>query len=183
MTVTTEIPGVVDEFVKSLEALARPDGRGRADMARLKRCAGRSLAECPEIFTLFYHLLPPPVRGRDFDEETYFLVATLFPCAPGRWTGDFGASMAKLKAEVGEHHEGIDRRMAVLLDCGRSDLPFRLRQFVRLLASKDVPVDWRALLHQIRRWDSPRRLTQKAWARSYFGGRSAATASTPEEET
>jgi CRISPR system Cascade subunit CasB len=65
--------------------------------------------------------------------------------------------------------DGLDRRLTVLLDADRRELPFRLRQAVRMLGQKDVRVDWRRLLRDLERWNWPSRPVQKQWARSYFG--------------
>ena len=160
----------VDEFVGKLEALTQRDA-ARADLARLRRCAGRSLAECPEVFQLFYRLLPYPVHGDDREEERYFLVAMLFALDP-RSSGarDFGASMAAVAGSRGAGREGVDRRMAVLLDAPADDLAFRLRQIVALAAAADIGINWRSLLGDLLWWDHPARRVQRRWARSYFGG-------------
>jgi len=182
----------VDEFVGKLEALGQRDAV-RADLARLRRCAGRSLAECPGVFQLFYRLLPYPVRGDDREEDRYFLVATLFALDP-RSSGarDFGANMRAVAlargAGRGEMDEGVSRRMAVLLDAPGEDLAFRLRQLVALAASTDMGINWRSLLSDILCWDHPARRVQRRWARSYFGGgpgavpEQTATAKTSESE-
>lgn len=176
------IPAPVEDFIGKLESMAGNEGAARADLARLKRCAGRTLEECPSIYPLFYRLLPPQVRGNEWEEAEYFLVASLFPFAPKHGQGNFGQTLAALKTAAGDGQDGINRRMAVLLDCTRSDLHFRLRQLVQLAASKDAAIDWRSLLVDLRRWDHPRRLTQKAWARSYFGGHAAPDASPQEDK-
>jgi len=161
---------VIDEFVGRLETLTQRDSK-RADLARLRRCAGRSLSECPEVFQLFYRLLPYPVRGDDREEERYFLVATLFALDP-RPSGarDFGACMGAVAGSRGAGREGIDRRMAILLDAPGDDLAFRLRQVVALAASADIGINWRSLLSDVLWWDHPARRVQRRWARSYFGG-------------
>ncbi len=161
--------GTISEFVDRLESLARAEGPRKADLARLKRCAGRTLEECPEVYSAFYRLVPYQVRGRETSETWFFVVATLFPAAPERFSGDFGVTMRRLRDSGGEGASGIDRRMTALLDCSCDDLPFRLRQLVRLAASRTVGVDWRKLLEDAFRWDHPARITQKRWARSYFG--------------
>jgi len=180
-TTTTSL----DEFVGKLEALSCDDA-ARADLARLRRCVGRSLVECPQVFQLFYRLLPHPVRGDDRNEERYFLVATLFALDP-RSSGarDFGASMGAVASSRGVGREGVDRRMAVLLDAPADDLAFRLRQVVALAASADIGINWRSLLSDVLWWDHPARRVQRRWARSYFGGGPGAapedTASTKDQ--
>ena len=170
MTTTEAATAPAEEFIGRLEELGHRD-TARADLARLRRCAGRPLSECPEAFQLFYRLLPYPLRGRDRDEELYFLVATLFALNPRSSSArDFGATMAALAVSRGAGREGIDRRMAVLLDAPLEDLGFRLRQLVTLAASSDIGVNWRTLLGDLLWWDHPARRVQRRWARSYFGG-------------
>ena len=169
----------IDEFVDKLEALTQRDA-ARADLAKLRRCAGRSLAECPEIFQLFYRLLPYAVRGDDREEERYLLVATLFALDPrSSRARDFGVSMRAVAGSRGAGREGVDKRMAVLLDSPSDDVAFRLRQVVALAASADIGVNWRSLLSDVLWWDHPARRVQRRWARSYFGGGPA----TASEET
>jgi CRISPR system Cascade subunit CasB len=58
----------------------------------------------------------------------------------------------------------------VLLDASLDEMPFRLRQAVRMLAQHEgARVDWRWLLVHLNAWDHPHRWVQKQWARSYFG--------------
>jgi len=71
-----------DSKVKAfLERLAKLD---TGDKARLKRDAGKPLAEAQSI-GLFYRLLPYGLSAAH--EETYFLVATLYPLADGGGEG------------------------------------------------------------------------------------------------
>jgi CRISPR system Cascade subunit CasB len=178
VTVSDATTTAVVEFVGRLEALA---GRGgvRADVARLRRCAGRMLGECPEVFQLFYRLLPHAVHGNEQREERYFLVATLYALNQRSSTArDFGATMSAVAASRGPGREGIDRRMAVLLDAPLDDLSFRLRQLVALAASQDIGINWGSLLDDLLWWDHPARRVQKRWARSYFGRASESEPST-----
>ena len=161
------------EFVGRLEALGREE-HARADLARLKRSAGHSLADSPGAFALFYWLLPPALRGNDRDEERFFLVATLYAIDPrSSGLGDLGSTLATLAAARASGREGIDRRVAVLLDADAQDLPFRLRQLVTLVASAEIGINWRALTEDLLWWDHPARRVQRRWARSYFGGPSS----------
>jgi CRISPR system Cascade subunit CasB len=152
-----------------VQFIVRLAGLGPGPRARLKRNAGNFLAEARGVLPLFYQLLPRAV-DRPRDVETYFLVATLYGLNPrpgGR--GDFAETLARIASAGGISREGVDRRVAVLLDSHRGELPFRLRQAVRLVAAHERPVDWVRLLSDLLRWDHPGRLVQKAWARSYFG--------------
>src|SRR4051794_6803362 len=79
---TGKSPGPRERFIEALERLHREDDR--ASLARLKRCSGHTLEDRPEIYSLFYRLLPPALAGRKQEEEACFLVASLFALAPER---------------------------------------------------------------------------------------------------
>jgi len=143
------------------ERLERLDAGGRA---RLKRNAGRPLAESRDALGLFYALLPQGVPAGQ--EETYFLVATLYPLADSGGHGDLGVSLRVARKET--NAKGLDRRVEILLDADESQLPFRLRQTIRFLQSNRVRVDWPRLLEDLLYWNHPERRVQKRWARSYF---------------
>jgi len=148
----------VEQFLRNLSSL------DAGDKARLKRDAGRSLAE-GQSMGLFYRLLPYGLSTAQ--EEIYFLVATLYPLAEAGGTGNFGASLCR--ARDPKTHRGLDRRTEVLLDSDPTQLPFRLRQAVRFLKSCRVPVSWPQLLDDLLRWNYASRAVQKQWARAYFG--------------
>lgn len=143
------------------------------ERARLKRHAGKPLAESADVLGLFYGLL----RGLPVSthaEETFFLLATLYPLADGGGSGDLG--LALRRATDANSEEGIRRRLERLLDSDSAQLPFRLRQAVRMLQSKRVRVDWATLLDDLLRWNHQNRVVQRKWARSYFG-----TAASPDD--
>jgi CRISPR system Cascade subunit CasB len=159
-------PAIAPEVERFITRLA---GLGPGPQARLKRNSGTTLAESRGILPLFYQILPRTV-ARPRDVESYFLVATLYGLNPrpgGR--GDFATTLLAVASARTVSKEGIDRRVAVLLDSHREELPFRLRQAVRLVAAHERPVAWPRLLTDLLRWDHPGRVVQKAWARSYFG--------------
>ena len=148
----------VAEFVerlKRLEAGAR---------ARLKRNAGLSLAESRDALGLLYRLLPSGVQP--YQEETFFMAATLFPLADGGGSGDLGNALRRARRP--KNAKGLDRRVERLLDADESQLPFRLRQAIRFLRSCRVRVNWPRLLDDLLAWNHPGRFVQEHWARSYF---------------
>jgi CRISPR system Cascade subunit CasB len=173
----------LDEFIANLKTLAGRSGDGdevdrrqedRAALARLRRCAGRRLADCVEVYDLFYRLLPPSLVGRDDVEERCFLVATLFALMPFPGGADVGSALAAVAEAEPRAADGVERRLHVLLDCSAEELPFRLRQTVLWLAPKmqeigrEVWLDWRRLLRDLEEWTHPSRKVQKDWARQYF---------------
>ena len=136
------------------------------DKARLKRNAGRTLAESRHVMGIFFNrLLPYGLSKRQ--EEVYFLVATLYPLNPeGNGSGSLGTALRQARGES----ESLDRRVEILLDADASHLPFRLRQAVKFLYSKRVPVCWSTLLYHLLAWNSEKRWVQEKWARDYFVG-------------
>ncbi len=142
-------------------------------LALFKRNAGEDLAGSRGILPTFYSLLPRSVR-RTTDAETYFLVATLYARhdRPGG-TGNFAQCMKEIIDRRNVH--SVSRRLAVILDSHRDELPFRLRQAVGLVKSYERPIDWARLLSDLLRWDDPYRRVQKEWARTFFPVRRART--------
>ncbi|MFO7169857.1 MAG: type I-E CRISPR-associated protein Cse2/CasB [Chloroflexota bacterium] len=156
-------------FVAALERL---DASGRA---RLKRNAGRALGEARDVHRVFFQALPYDVHERQYDD--YFLVASLFPLAPHRaGAGSLGATLRQVRQIRGgaERANSLDRRFQALIDSEREQLPFRLRQAVRLAAADDVAIDWAQLLSDLLAWDLDGRPVQLRWARDYFVGQAVA---------
>ena len=120
------------------------------------------------LLGLFFRLLPPSVPK--YQEETYFLVATLFPLTESGNEGNLGDSLSQVYDK--RYSQGLDRRVEVLLDADREQLPFRLRQAIRFLESKRQgklgAVHWPRLLQDLLAWDHPKRYVQEQWARAYF---------------
>ena len=150
------------EIVTFCERLAELDA---ADRARLKRSAGRSLAESGDALGLFYRILPAGLSGAS--EEIFFMLATLYPLAEPGEGGNLGATLRRARSE--SNGAGLDRRVQILLDADAAQLGFRLRQAIRYAQSQRVAVAWPTLLRDLLYWDHPDRFVQRAWAQSYFG--------------
>jgi CRISPR type I-E-associated protein CasB/Cse2 len=172
------------EFVNKVLALER------GKRAVLKRNAGNTLAEARGCYW-FYHLLPTALRRGERTVETCFLLATLMSTVrnPERARdrpGGLGAAMADLAARSASS-EAVGRRFGMVLDArfepwteGGGELPFRLRQLVRLADSQDVALPWVSLLRDLLRWDHPRKFVQKQWAAEFYtGDRSTGGSATP----
>ncbi len=161
----------VTEFVESLAGLSR------GELAALKRCVGNTISESLTVAGVFYHVLPP-IKLNSYEEEIYFLVATLFGLNKYPGKGDFGNTMRLVKS-ASNGSKNIDRRFSILLDSefdlvdgarpGGGELSYRLRQCVALAASKSVGVDWSILLEDLCWWNHLKKKARKKWARSYFG--------------
>lgn len=150
---------LVDQFVAQLAQL------DAGERARLKRNAGNRLAEARDAsLGLFYRILPPVVPR--YQEETYFLLATLYPLAESGGKGNLGDALRR--AQNSANAPGLDRRVEILLDADEAQLPFRLRQAIRFLYSHRILVNWPRLLQDLLYWTHPDRFVQQQWARAYF---------------
>jgi CRISPR system Cascade subunit CasB len=155
-------PNIDSRIVQFCERLAELDSGERA---RLKRNAGRTLAESRNALGLFFRLLPANVPR--FQEEVYFLVATLYPLAESSDEGNLGNTLCEVRDP--KYAQGLDRRVEVLLDANQDQLPFRLRQAIHFVESRRGAVNWSQLLKDLLAWDHPKRYVQENWARAYFG--------------
>jgi len=146
-------------FIENLQGLSS------GERARLKRNAGNTLAEARQAsLGLFYRVLPHGVYHTN--EETYFLIATLYPLAEAGKTGNLGGALRL--AQDAKNKEGLNRRVEILLDADQTQIRFRLRQAIQFLYSNRIPVDWGRLLKDMLYWDHEDRFVQQQWARSFF---------------
>lgn len=161
----------IEQFITALGEL------DRAGLARLKRNAGNRLAKARDAQRVFFQVLPYDIT-RAAEQEDFFLVATLFPLMPHTMHGiNLGTTLRRVKlqrTDAGDNGRSLDRRFEALLDSDREQLPFRLRQAVRLAAARasgvSVAVDWAQLLKDIRYWEHPDSFVQLQWARAYYVG-------------
>ncbi len=146
--------------------IQRLDQLDRADCARLRRNAGKTLPEAHQsVLSLFYgRLLPPQVHPAQ--ENIYFLVATLYLSAPGGNSGNLGHTLRQVRQK--DNAPGLDRRIEILLDADERELPHRLRQVIRYLASRQARVNGSQLMTDLLYWSHPERFVQRQWARAYF---------------
>ncbi len=159
-----------EEFVLKLSAL------DRGDLAILKRNTGNTIGESRGAIKTFYRILPMELAGK-YNEEIYFMVATLYGLNKYKFSGDFGLTMRLVKNKSGS--DSVDKRMTILLDSdfdmvdgyqpGGGEMAYRLRQCIRLADSKEVGVDWTQLIKDLKFWTHPSKNVKKRWANSYFG--------------
>ena len=174
------------KFIGDLaDALDKDTGRA----AMLRRNAGNTIAEARGVKWFFGVLGARPINrhkdGTFYDEEAYFLIATLFAsdkdaiADKNRFKGNFGATLLALKNNSGKltsEQSPLDRRFNTLLDADfdpatGGELAFRLRQMTkRVIAEKDssVRINWPQLLRDVKLWSNEKKWTQKSWARSYY---------------
>ncbi|KKN25415.1 hypothetical protein LCGC14_0885050 [marine sediment metagenome] len=145
------------------------------DLAILKRASGLILAESRLAMGVFYKFLPPQLQN-PWNEEIYFLIATLFGFNSYPFSGSFGKSMRLVHQKT--KSDSIPNRMMSLLNSsfglvdnrypGGGETTFRIRQCVRLASSHDVGVNWLELLNDLLYWTHEDGFIQKKWSRDFF---------------
>jgi CRISPR system Cascade subunit CasB len=154
----------INDFVSQLWRLSSPENPGSAKrpiLARLRRGLGKPLAVTLIRGGGLYNGVP------EYALEAAVLVSGLFAehqQPHGR--GSIGLAFRKLRQESSS--ESIEKRFAHLADSNSEDLPDRLRHVVKLLAAKDIPVDWARLLRDILTWDVAERPIQRQWALDFW---------------
>lgn len=169
----------VPAFIGGLYKLGNAERPDRAALAALRRGLGKRPGEAPEMFPVIVPMLgEAPLFERD--ERCAYLVASLFglyPQAPPAFVSatreerSLGAALRTFEAKSGSG--GAERRLAALLSSEADELPDQLRRVIALLASAEIPVDWRQLLGDLLSWDRPDRAVQRTWATAFWGGRGA----------
>ena len=179
---TTDTQSKEEAYIERLEKV------GTGELARLRRgCGERDPVEgrCPWLISYIHGVASEPVA---------FLVASLLAqyktseirAGRHRIDGNFGATWRR--AIAGRDSESLRRRFHIVLDAsyeprtGDGDLPYRLRQMVRLAAATGVGVNWPLLLKHLRSWNSPSKWVQKDWARSFFSNEHIEVDTTPARE-
>jgi CRISPR system Cascade subunit CasB len=189
-TQTRNMPGPTKEeyaFIGHLtRLLEQPDrSQARAAMAHLRRGLGKPAGTAYEMDRYILTWLPEAtIQHR---EEPYYWVASLFASwhqgkdkaqtLEGKWDTDrnLGKSLSRLAQEYARDGAGLEdarkrleKSLNALLNSHRDDLPHHLRRVTALLRSKEVPVNWAQLLHDLHFWDADGRYVQHAWARGFW---------------
>lgn len=186
----------IDAFVGYAYSLARrDDGAARAALAELRRSATDSVQHVRAL-SILGDRIPDGVRG--WQLNAYVLTAQLLAiyAAGGEAMPDrrllprrrntLGASARYVNprklntnGDYEDSQPGIGTRFSALLALPAEDLPEELRRFIRLLRSKDAPVDFYRLLHDLLRWEHPEQIVQTTWARHYWASAQAEASPDP----
>lgn len=169
MSEKNQISEAIQKFVKNLEEL------DSGERARFKRNAGNTPEESRNVLGLFYKKLLYNRPLSEEEEDSYFLVATLYPFEKRPKSKDEPSSepssFANVLGQIARDHKsqvGIDRRFERLLDADNQQLPFYLRREIQFLTNEGRKLDWAQLLHDILQWHRPDRHIQRYWAQQYF---------------
>jgi CRISPR system Cascade subunit CasB len=158
-----------DPFIAYLHSLHEEGNLGA--LATLRRGLGRPVGAVPEMFRYIVPRLPKELSS--WDETVYYTVASLFamhPAPGGR--GNLGYTLKELERTTGqsggEGVSSVERRLLTLLKSDAGTLPEHLRQVISLASSNDLPINWDALLWDLKRWNLDDRRVQKRWAESFW---------------
>ncbi len=189
-----------DAFIGFLEKQYGPTGR--ANLAELRRAAADPLRDFRDIRILGEYLPNAdwPTAEDDWLFDAHRLTATLFALYatkfwdkdgrlklprfdPGEKRRSLGASLRKLRQELGAGQNSLDLRVSALLDTYRDDLAVPLRSMIQRIATADkrIPIDFRQLLRDIANWHTDE--TGRTWARDYWQAANAETEEQPITES
>jgi CRISPR system Cascade subunit CasB len=154
-----------DRFIEHLETIRDREDKGA--LAALRRGLGKPPGEAAEMYP---YIFPWTGGMKRWDEESCFLVAALFAYHPERGGKETLGSVFRTIRHATDS-ESVEQRFVALLNADRDDLPVHLRHAVSLAKSKDVPIDWKRLLSDIRYWGYESRSVQRQWAREFWGNR------------
>jgi CRISPR system Cascade subunit CasB len=96
------------------------------------------------------------------------MVASYFAQHPRHDSNGRSLGAVFARPELGDH-ESAAKRFVALLNSRADDLPARLRQAIRLVASSDIPINYLELLWNLLQWRMPDRRIQYKWARQRWG--------------
>ncbi|HOS94026.1 MAG TPA: type I-E CRISPR-associated protein Cse2/CasB, partial [Armatimonadota bacterium] len=146
-------------------------------LADLRRGAGKPPGTEPRTF----RYVVPWASGQGAQaERRLYLVASLFALhSSGAAEGNLGTTFRQIAAR-GES-ESTEKRFVALLNCNVEDLPNHLRHAVSLAKSREVPINWRQLLADLRHFDHEDRYVQRQWAGAFWQHQSSATAETESD--
>ncbi len=173
--------GQLARWAKASETGTAEGSRARAALAHLRHGLGKSRGEAIDAWR---HVVPL-VRdeAREWEQEVFFLVATLFAKHPvnreraadeahGTNFGEVFRAMEDRQTSS-EPVEASERRFVALLNASPERLPTHLRHAVGIAAGKGTPVDWKQLTWDLLSWADPERRNRVKlnWSRAYWGYR------------
>jgi len=176
-------------FVRHLRRLSEP-----ADLARMRRALGDPGQEVIPVVEGFLGRIQGEREDR-WERLCYYLVAGLWatmvssselehfrqqseeepepaqaeekPVEAG-YRRTLGHAVAQLYL-ARDRARSIEQRFIALLDADEEQLPYRMRQIVRLLKSEEgIHIYWSELLRDLLAWNHEHRPVQQKWARAFY---------------
>jgi CRISPR system Cascade subunit CasB len=148
--------------------------------AELKRAL---LQEDPSLYPPIFRYVEPYAPESSGARKAYYLVASLFGSTEREHESEgdpprlqFAGAVRRYefqsKGEGGDDISSIEKRFLALLDADIDELPYRLRQIIKMITSGQYrvsqPLDWASLTDDLIRWNSPYRTSQTKWAKQFY---------------
>lgn len=142
-------------------------GEARAALAELRQATNNPLRAAKHVAP---HLAPAGQREPAPDEPIFYALALLFAFhRQHEERVSLGEAFRRIRDDSGSTEK---RFLALLASDGEHLLRHHLPHAVRLLASKNQPLDWYRLFDDVLRWDDedgPQcRRVQRAWANHFY---------------
>lgn len=166
-----------ERFIDRLHQLVRDDDR--AALASLRRSLNEEAQSFAGAAQVIARNLPMTLPR--YEEDDAYLLAALFALAPSTSGVPLGRALKLVANSTGS--TSIELRFTSLLASSREDLPTHLRHAITLIRGAGIEVDWAELFQDLRRWGSPSGITQKKWARQFWGSADVSDNTNPEGTT
>jgi CRISPR type I-E-associated protein CasB/Cse2 len=161
MITTSEEKETENKFTKRLSSLTN------GELAILRRCNQNPL-EDPRLFATLGKL-------GVLESYVHSLIACLY--AVYHRAEDKPMEIEKynfgkiFKDSYDPENQKQDKRFRAILSADKGDaLAYRLRQAVRLIRSKNLPIDFDELLKHLLNWEHSSKWVQREWAKGYYQG-------------
>ena len=148
-------------FIGYLLSLAEKDKENRGALAELRSGLGKSPGKMAKVHRHVVPFLPE----EKYDDDWYYLIATLFGAFPEHWAG---ISLAKAFNSLKTKSESMETRFIALLNAHPDNVGDHLRHTISLLKTNEQPFDWFLLFDDILHWDNPSGFVQMKWARDFY---------------
>ncbi|MDR7587725.1 MAG: type I-E CRISPR-associated protein Cse2/CasB [Armatimonadota bacterium] len=126
----------------------------------------RSLAFDPGAYPPAMPYVEPFVKDEGWPREAHYLVAALYALKDGDHLDGRTLARALRDAMRARDSGSVEKRFLALLDAGRDQIAYRLRQAVGLV---EGGLDFARLLDDLVYWFRPDRRVQSRWAREFYG--------------
>lgn len=159
----TDFQDRIELFVNHLRGLAREGSEDRGALSDLRSGLGASPGQAPRMHK---HVVPFLGDRADRSDRWFYVVGAMFGASPRQVKGNSVGKCFKVLSAQGS--DSIEARFIALLGAHPDDLHSHLYHAIGLLKSKDIGLDYYALLRDLVGWDRPDRGIQNNWARDYY---------------
>ncbi len=165
-------------------------GQAKAEIARLRRGAGKKLEQCPDLWGVFLQSMPEDLIGKGSSpsraENIIFLTMTLFSEAQqGHEVADLqmdnnvslGTALGKVvtQEKKGPERDSANDRIAsrlkrLVLSSSIEEMAMPLRSLIGILRQKEITLDYGRLAGDLYNFSFPNMSSQIGlkWARDYY---------------